>query len=43
MARYLGLDRFRHGWVTAFDGLVGTHWAGRHEVSAGTCQGFTNR
>jgi hypothetical protein len=22
---------------------VCTHWGGRHEVGAGTCQGFTNR
>jgi len=26
-----------------FDGLVCTHWGSRHEVGAGTCQGFTNR
>jgi hypothetical protein len=26
-----------------FDGIVCTHWRVRHEVGAGTCQGFTNR
>ncbi len=26
-----------------FDGLVCTHWGGRHEVGTGTCQAFTNR
>jgi hypothetical protein len=33
----------KQGCLDVFDGLVGTHWRGRHEVSAGTCQGFTNR
>ena len=31
------------GCLDVFHGLVCTHWGGRHEVDAGTCQGFTNR
>jgi hypothetical protein len=33
----------KQGCLDVFDGLVCTHWGGRHEVGAGTCQGFTNR
>jgi hypothetical protein len=33
----------KQGCLDAFDGLVCTHWEGRHEAGAGTCQVFTNR
>ena len=33
----------KQGCLDVFDGLVCTHWGGRHEAGAGTCQVFTNR
>jgi hypothetical protein len=39
----LRLIRLNPAGFGVFDGLVCTHWGGRHEVGAGTCQGFTNR
>src|ERR1700720_4307560 len=33
----------KQGCLAVFDGLVCTHWGGRQEVGAGTCQGFANR
>jgi len=39
----MGFRGGKQDCLDVFDGLVGTHWRGRHEVSAGTCQGFTNR
>jgi short subunit dehydrogenase len=38
-----GLQYLDPAGFDVFDGLVCTPWGGRHEVGAGTCQGFTNR